>query len=303
MPAFALSSPPTSLPARPLPGVLLPAGRPGPRSRPPATRPQEHPAEAREVPPEVPERAPREAVPGREVAPGPYHGAMTTSEPSRATETEPEREALDAAEAGDLGPFGVLLQGYTPRLERIAAARLDRRVIARVDPSDVVQDVFVQTTKRLPRYLEGRAEQGATRLPLFLWLRMMVREAVIQVHRMHLGAEVRDAGRDRRIASGGPDATVTAAHVAHLLVGRHTTPTRAFERTQREVKMADALERLGDDEREVIVLRHFEGLSNVEVARLTGLTESGASLRHVRALKRLRTLAASSSFDLEELAG
>lgn len=247
----------------------------------------------------------------------PYDGAMSEPRPEHSDPSpdsgdpapaDPvqdgpeEAAALDAADAGDFGPFGRLLERCSARLERIAAARLDRRVNARVDASDVVQDVFVQAVKRLPRYLEQRSACAPNRLPLFLWLRMMVREGVVQVHRTHLGVGARDASLEHRLGGGDADASVTSAHFAHLLVGRHTTPTRALARSQRETTLADALEQLSDSEREVIVLRHFEGLSNGEIARLLGLTESGASIRHVRALKRLRAVAARSSIGLEELA-
>lgn len=215
-----------------------------------------------------------------------------------ARETDEETRVLDAADSGDLGPIGEWMESVAPRLRRIAAARIDRHVRARIDEGDVVQEAFVRVSQALPDYLARRRANDPKRLPLFLWLRLETREQVLRQHRKHLGADARDARAERRVQAFEPG--VTSVHLAGLLVSPHTTPTGSVRRNEREEAVAAALERLDDMDREVIVLRHFENLSNREVSHILGMTESGASIKHLRALKRLRTIAEMAEFDLGE---
>ena len=226
---------------------------------------------------------------------------MDGDAPISETESESERTALDAAASGDHGPVGVLMQDLAPRLARIVAVRLDTRLRSRVDPEDVVQDVFARVTSRLPDYLKQRSTGAPGRLPFFLWLRVLTREAVIQFHRHHLGTDKRDAGREQHAAPAQYGAT--SVQLAHLLTGDLTTPTGALARSERRESVAAALEEMSEGDREILLMRHFESLTNKEIARLLGISEGGASLRHLRALQNLKRCTSLTDRDIEESVG
>jgi RNA polymerase sigma-70 factor (ECF subfamily) len=164
--------------------------------------------------------------------------------------------------------------------------RLDTRLQARLDASDVVQDAYVEVAERLEEYLRD------PKLPLFLWLRLVVGERLMRLHRHHLGAQMRDAGREVSLYRGALPAASSAALAAQLL-GRHTSPTQAVVRAERILRVQEALNTLDPLDREILSLRHFEELTAAEAALVLGIEESAAAKRYFRALKRLKeTLAA-----------
>src|SRR5947208_16986576 len=110
--------------------------------------------------------------------------------------SEDDLRLVERARAGDSAAAGEALVHHRARLRRMVDARLDRRVRGRVDPSDVLQDGFADALARLPGYLAD------PRLPLFLWLRLVVGERLAKVHRDHLGAQARDAGRAVSVTPG-----------------------------------------------------------------------------------------------------
>jgi RNA polymerase sigma-70 factor (ECF subfamily) len=159
--------------------------------------------------------------------------------------------------------------------------RMDPRLRARLGASDVLQDAFVEASERLGDYLAD------PRMPFFLWLRFITAQRLLALHRRHLEAKKRDARR--QVAAGGrgfPAATSIA--LAANLVDRGTTPTEGAVREELRRRLEDALDKMTPQDREVLVLRHFEELSNAEAARELGIEESAASKRYLRALKRLR---------------
>ena len=210
--------------------------------------------------------------------------------PHSPTESAEEAAALDSLESGDSTLLGELLESYSDRLRRIAGARIDPRVSQRSGADDALQDAFVDVSSRIGEYLEQRRAADPRRLPFFLWVRLLTQQAVIRLHREHLGALKRDAGREQR-APASPLGSTTIL-LAHQLVSSHTTPTGALDRMETQERFAAALARLGEDDREVLVLRHFEGLSNGEVAAVLSLSTSAASMRHLRALNRLKAITA-----------
>jgi RNA polymerase sigma-70 factor (ECF subfamily) len=160
---------------------------------------------------------------------------------------------------------------------------MDQRLQGRVDPSDIIQEAFLETSRRIQDYADRKP------MAFFLWLRLMVAQKLTDAHRHHLGTKMRDAGReiplDRPFM---PQAS--SAVLAENLLGSLTSPTQAVVRDETRRQIEDALEAMDDLEREVLMLRHFEGLSNSEVAQVLNVSQGAASNRYVRALRRLRTI-------------
>ena len=197
------------------------------------------------------------------------------------SESDDDLRLVRRAAEGDAAAAGEALVRHRARLRRMVDARLDRRVRGRVDPSDVLQDGFADALARLPGYLAD------PKLPLFLWLRLVVGERLAKVHRDHLGARARDAGREVSLYRGPMPAASSAALAAHLL-GKETSPTQAAVRAERLVRLQEALNALDPLDREVLSLRHFEELTHAEAARVLDVGEAAAAKRYVRALRRLR---------------
>jgi RNA polymerase sigma-70 factor (ECF subfamily) len=163
--------------------------------------------------------------------------------------------------------------------------RLDRRLQGRLDPADVLQEAYLDVARRFPEYAADPA------LPFFLWLRLLTAQRLVDLHRQHLGAKMRDAGREVSLRAGAfPRAS--SASLAELLLGRLTTASRAAIRAETQRRVQDALNAMDAIDREVLVLRHFEMLSNEETALVLGLKPSAASNRHLRALRRLKEVLA-----------
>jgi RNA polymerase sigma-70 factor (ECF subfamily) len=188
------------------------------------------------------------------------------------------------ATAGDEAALAELFGHYQKRLRQMVGLRLDRRLQGRVDPSDVIQDAYIDAARRLPEF--GR--EGKT-MPFYLWLRLVTGERLLRVHRQHLGAIMRDAGREVSLYRGAlPQAS--SESLAARLLGRLTTPSQALIRTEVQVQLQQVLNQMEAMDREIIVLRHFEELSNAEAAQVLGLTPQAASNRHVRAMARLQAI-------------
>jgi RNA polymerase sigma-70 factor (ECF subfamily) len=182
---------------------------------------------------------------------------------------------------GDQAAWGELLERHRDRLRRMVMLRLDRRLQGRVDASDVLQEAYIEASRRLADYL-GRPD-----MPFFVWLRFLVGQKLLEEHRRHLGVQARDAGREVALHQGAlPEAT--SAALAAQLLGRLTSPSRAAQRAERKVLLEEALGRLDPLDREILALRHFEQLTNGEAAAVLGLDRSAASKRYARALVRLK---------------
>jgi len=173
------------------------------------------------------------------------------------------------------------ISSHNDRLLRIIDLRLDPRLRGRVDAADVVQEVFLETRKRLPRFLRDAS------VPVFVWLRGVVLDTLVHVHRRHLGAKMRDAGREAPLHAGiGPQAT--SVSLAGFLIGDLTSPSQAAMREELAARIEVTLDAMDEIDREVLVLRHFEQLSNDEVANVIGVKKAAASRRYMRALARFR---------------
>lgn len=192
-------------------------------------------------------------------------------------------ELLRRAGEGDPRAVTDLFDRYRKRLKQMIRLRLDRRLQGRVDPSDVLQDAYIDLTEQLPSFL-ARPE-----MPFFLWLRLVAGQRLMRVHRHHLGAAMRDAGREVSLYKGAlPQAS--SVSLAAQLLGRFTTASQAAVRAERQLQLQAAINGMEEIDREIIALRHFEELSNGEVAEILGLSKAAASNRYVRAMVRLQTI-------------
>lgn len=190
---------------------------------------------------------------------------------------------LQAAATGDQSAWGDLLTRYRARLRTMVALRIDRRLQGRLDPSDVVQDAFLSASLQLAEYAK------APTIPFYLWLRLITGQKLTQLHRHHLGTKQRDAGREISLFAGAAPGASSAA-LAACLMGDDPRPSEVFARAERALRLEEALNRMEPLDREILAVRHFEGLSNGEAAQALGLGESAASKRYVRALVRLRQI-------------
>jgi RNA polymerase sigma-70 factor, ECF subfamily len=215
----------------------------------------------------------------------------TTSKPT--SDQRDERTSLERAVGGDQAAWAQLLAPHRNRLRRMVALRLDNRLRGRIDPSDVLQEAFLQAAQALPKYLE-RPEQ-----PVFHWLRWLTGMTLQLLHRRHLGVHARDAGREVQLLDR-PWPEATSAALAAQLLGRDTRPSVAAIRAERQRRLQEALNGMDPLDREVLVLKHFEELTNAEVARELHLQESAASKRYIRALHRLKEILSSLPGGIEE---
>jgi RNA polymerase sigma-70 factor (ECF subfamily) len=190
-------------------------------------------------------------------------------------------ELLEAARGGDEGALAVLVERHRNRLERMVRLRLDRRLQGRVDPADVVQEAYLTVWRKFPQFI------AAPRMPFFLWLRLEVGQKLVDVHRFHLDAQMRDAGQEVSLHRGALP-QVTSLSLAEQLLGKLTTASHAAMRAELKIRVQEALNGMDPQDREVLILRHFEDLSNGEAAAVLGIKPSAACNRYVRALKRLR---------------
>jgi RNA polymerase sigma-70 factor (ECF subfamily) len=181
--------------------------------------------------------------------------------------------------------LGRLFEEHRPRLERMVALRMDQRLRARLGASDVLQEAYVDVARRIAEWVKD------PEMPFFLWVRFLTAQKLQAMHRFHLGAKMRDARR--QVATSKPDFPDASgvALVDHLFA-RSTSPTQAISRGESKLRLAAALDQMNPADREVLVLRHFEELTNVEAAEELGIEPSAASKRYLRALQRLKALLA-----------
>ncbi len=197
------------------------------------------------------------------------------------------RDLLDRVAGAEPDAEGRLWERYRKPLRRLIGLRLDRAVGRRVDASDVVQEVLLKASRRLADYLKD------PRLPFHLWLRQIARDHVIDAHRKHRVAEGRSVDRERQI---GPSAFAdrSSFDLAEGVRDPGLTPAASALRRELERRFREAIDGLDEADREIILLRHFEHLSNSEAARALGLTEPAVGMRHLRALRKLRAVLGES---------
>ena len=210
-----------------------------------------------------------------------------------AGDTSESARLLQQAAGGDQTSWGALLAQHEERLRRMIAFRLDQRLQGRIDPADVIQEVYVEAAQHLADYLRQPA------LPLFCWLRGIAGKKLLELHRYHLGTQMRAAGREISLDRGlRPEAT--SAALAAQLLGHATRPSEAAIRAELKLRLQEALNTMDPLDREVLALRHFEQLSLAETALSLGIEEPAAAKRYIRALKKLKATLASMPGGLDD---
>ena len=200
------------------------------------------------------------------------------------SDDDPEiQELLRRAVSGEKAACEELFSRYRDRLKRMVHLRLSRRLQGRVDDSDVLQEAFIDVSRRLPEYAAD------PQLPFFLWLRHLTGLKLLEVHRKHLGSQLRDADREVTLHRGGlPEAD--SVSLAAQLLGTITSPSQAAIKAETRLFVQEALNSMDAIDREVLALKHFEQLSTSEIAQVLGLSKAGAGSRYLRAIKRLREI-------------
>lgn len=196
---------------------------------------------------------------------------------------EPDDGTVSELRAGSEEALAAVFSCYRDRLKRIVRFRMDYRLAGRVSDSDVLQETYIAAAKRIG-YFGKRPE-----LPPFLWLRMMVGQQLVDLHRQHLQAEMRDARRELAWPAEGPSPHTSLALAAHL-VSQQTGVSELVSRAEQIATLEATLNTMDATDREVIALRHFEELSNVETAAVLGIATAAASKRYVRAMAKLADL-------------
>jgi RNA polymerase sigma-70 factor, ECF subfamily len=198
-----------------------------------------------------------------------------------ASKPDETQDLLERAKDGDRAAFEALFQRHRARLRRAIALRMDRRVAARVDASDVVQDTYLEAFRRLHKYLQQPD------MPFYLWLRWIAREKVIGLHRRHLGADKRAVTHESALLPAD-----SSAEFVSVIAGHGPSPSQALAGAELAERLRQALGRLTSDERDLILWRHFERLSAHDIAQLLGISEAAASKRYIRAVGRMRAILA-----------
>ncbi|MEM9586952.1 MAG: sigma-70 family RNA polymerase sigma factor [Planctomycetota bacterium] len=184
---------------------------------------------------------------------------------------------------GDSGALGEVFAAYQERLRGIIRFRLDYRLAGRFSESDVLQETYIAAATRLKHF----GDQPD--MPAFLWLRLLATQQMIDLQRKHLKAEKRDVRREISIQQPQSDAQ-TSLCIAARLVGDQTGVSQLIQKAEQIAKLEEVLNTMDAIDREVIALRHFEELSNIETARVLQIDPSAASKRYVRAMARLAEL-------------
>jgi len=197
-------------------------------------------------------------------------------------------DLLRRAGGGDQDAVAALFAIHRERLEQMVRPRMDRRLQGRIDASDVLQETYLEAARRVGEF----AREPTT--SVYLWLRFLTAQKLVDLARRHLGSKMRDAGQEISLYRGALPQASSVCLAAQLL-GDFTSPSRAVIRAETQLRVQEALNSMDPIDREVLALRHFELLSNGEVAQVLGLTKAAASNRYVRALKRMKDVLSAGS--------
>jgi RNA polymerase sigma-70 factor (ECF subfamily) len=197
-----------------------------------------------------------------------------------------EMELVNRLRRQDGQALAELFARHRERLWRLLSFRLSPRLYGRVDVDDVLQEAYLAAAARLPHFLNSPSGS------FFVWLRLVVLQTLADIHRQHLGAQIRDVRREISLQAA-PWMHGTSASLAAQLAGGLTSPSQAAIRAEMADRLEAALEAMNAIDREVLALRHFEELSNQETAEVLNIEPKAASIRYVRALKRLKEILAA----------
>ena len=192
-----------------------------------------------------------------------------------------EQDSLRRLKEGDPDALGELFARHQQRLRHIIRVRMDRRLASRLDAEDVLQEVFLDASSRIRHFVDDHSGS------FFVWLRLITNQTMANLYRRHIDTQMRDARRDVSINTGKPNENPTRP-IAMQLIGHLTSPSKAAIRQESIEQLERAIEELKPMDREAIALRHFELLDNNEVAEVLGINEKAASIRYIRAIRRLK---------------
>jgi RNA polymerase sigma-70 factor (ECF subfamily) len=190
---------------------------------------------------------------------------------------------LERVRQGDSDAINGLLDRHRAAIRRLIDQRMDKLVQRRVDASDIVQDVLVEANRRLGDYLQNPT------MPFRLWLRHMARDRLIDAHRRHRVASTRSVDREVPLVTAD-DGDRSGVDMMGQIADRELTPAAAATWHELERRFASAVEGLDEQDRQIVLLRHFEHLSTAEAADVLGLSKPAAGMRYLRAMRRLRIL-------------
>jgi len=196
---------------------------------------------------------------------------------------------LEQAQTGDRQAFEELFARHRPYLKQLVELRLDPKLRPRVDPSDVVQEAHLEAFRRLSTYLHERP------MPFRLWLRQIAYDRTLKAWRHHLGTARRAAGREVPLPQR------SSLVLAQQLLAGGSTPRQSLDRRELAQRLRQAIAQLPQTDREVILMRHFEGLSNPEIGCLLGIDPATVSARHGRAILRLHRILFASGLTESQL--
>jgi RNA polymerase sigma-70 factor (ECF subfamily) len=187
-----------------------------------------------------------------------------------------------AAREGSRTSLGRLLTLYTNYLKLLVSAQLDQRLRKRVSLSDIVQETFFEAHRDFDQF------RGQSTAEFVAWLRRIVVNNILRVVEQHLLAEKRDVRREVSLVEMGRRLEQSTVRLDTFLAEQASSPSGCAVRREQEILLADALAELPADYRDVIVLRHIEGLPFEEVARRMGRSSGAVRMLWLRALKTLR---------------
>ncbi len=202
---------------------------------------------------------------------------------------EATEQLMAAAREGDVQAAGQLLERHRDALRRLIDLRMDRTIQRRVDASDIVQEVMIEANRRLQNYLDDPV------MPFHLWLRQMARDRIIDAHRRHRVSGKRSV--DREQANAVHSANQSTVALLQQLCDPEMTPAAAATMRELQRRFQVAIDQMDEQDREVVLMRHTEQLSNREVATALRLSEAAASMRYLRAMRRLRKVLADPGGD------
>jgi len=194
---------------------------------------------------------------------------------------------VELVRRGDRQALGRLFEQFRPRLRQFLRVRMDGRLAARASESDVLQETYLDVSQQIDEYLRN------PRVALYVWLRGVASQRLQKLARRHVYAERRSVSRER------PLPAASSAALARQLLAGGSTPSQHLCGAEMRHRVHAALANLKPDDREIILLRDFEQLSNGEVADILELSDSAATMRYGRALFRLKELLKQSSSDPE----
>jgi RNA polymerase sigma-70 factor (ECF subfamily) len=192
-------------------------------------------------------------------------------------------QLIAQAKEGDTSAVNQLMDRHRNSLRQLIRMRLDHKIQKRLDVSDVVQDVLIEANRRLQRYLDEPL------MPFHLWLRQIAKDRIIDAHRRHRVSAKRSVDREQQlVAPRGYDHS--SIQLASILGDSNLTPEAAALQQEMARKVEASIAQLDEKDCEIIVMRHYEHLSNQEIGQILGLTEPAASMRYLRAIRRLKVV-------------